>query len=103
MLQVGDIRLDPEGRTLFYNGDATTLTKTETRLLGTLMQRPGEVVTTQALMKEVWDTDYLGDLGTLYFYVYSLRRKIGSERIATHPRLGYALLPQSAGFHSKDS
>ena len=40
------------------------------------MSNGGEVITRKRLMKEVWDTDYLGDTRTLDVHICWLRKKI---------------------------
>ena len=47
-------------------------------------------------MKEVWETNYLGDIRTLYVHIAWLRRKLEEDpstprRIVTHRGLGYQL------------
>jgi two-component system response regulator ArlR len=91
MLQIGDLALDTKNRMLHCNGEAIALTRMEARLLAALMRRAGRLVSTETLMKEVWGTDYLGDLSTLYAHISFLRRKVGRERIVTYRRRGYAL------------
>jgi DNA-binding winged helix-turn-helix (wHTH) protein len=105
MLRVGDISLDVKARTAYRNGNEVPLTATETRLLATLMRQEGEVVSIRQLMRDVWNTDYLGDLRTLRYYVYSLRQKIGATEIVTYRRRGYALMsekPESSGTVSRN-
>jgi DNA-binding response OmpR family regulator len=92
MLQAGDLALDTKNRMLFCNGSTVALTRMEARLLAALMRRSGQVVSTETIMKEVWSTDYLGDLGTLYAHICYLRRKLGPGMIVTCRRRGYALM-----------
>jgi DNA-binding response OmpR family regulator len=92
MLQAGDLALDTKNKMLYRNGDAVALTRMETRLLAALMRRSGQIVSTETIMGEVWGTDYLGDLGTLYAHVCFLRRKLGPGKITTYRRRGYALI-----------
>ena len=47
-------------------------------------------------MKEVWQTNYLGDIRTLYVHIAWLRRKVEEDpsrprRIVTHRGMGYQL------------
>jgi DNA-binding response OmpR family regulator len=48
------------------------------------MARAGQVVTRKALMKEVWETDYLGDTRTLDVHIRWVREKV--EENPTEPR-----------------
>jgi two-component system KDP operon response regulator KdpE len=77
---------------LHCNGETITLRRMETRLLAALMRRAGRLVSTEMLMKEVWGTEYVEDLGTLYAHICFLRRKLGPEKIVTYRRRGYTLI-----------
>ena len=52
------------------------LTPMQCRLLHTFMLHPGEILSRQFLMREVWDTDYTGDTRTLEVHVRWIRKKI---------------------------
>ena len=92
------LRLDAKNKVLYPQDDdnGIALTKVETRLLAALMRQSGRIVSTETLMREVWQTGYLGDLGTLYAHISLLRRKIGPGKIVTYRRRGYALLENDA-------
>jgi DNA-binding response OmpR family regulator len=75
-LQAGDLTLDLDARCVVKDGVAKHLTFKECALLELLMNNGGEVITRKRLMKEVWDTDYLGDTRTLDVHVRWLREKI---------------------------
>ena len=40
------------------------------------MSNPGQVLSRKELMKDIWDTDYLGDTRTLYVHIRMLRERI---------------------------
>ncbi len=98
-MQVGDLKLDVEHRLLYLNGTGSAplrLDLMETRLLATLMESPGQVVSRAHLMRAVWQTDYLDDTRTLDVHICWLRRKVEDDpahprRIITHRNLGYQL------------
>ena len=84
-LQTGSIRLEHR---LLYLGDGrppVVCSPKEARLLATLMQHSGRVVSRAQLMKEVWQTDYLGDTRTLDVHICLLRQKL--EQDPANPRL----------------
>jgi len=72
-LRVGDITLDGLTRRVQRSGRAAHLTPKEFRLLYLLMLHAGEVLNRRIIMKEVWDTDYLGDTRTLDVHVRWVR------------------------------
>lgn len=85
-------------RDLYMVGDEIPikLLPREARLLAALMRYPGEIVSRATLMKQVWETDYLGDTRTLDVHICWLRRKIEEDPtrpqiIVTHRGMGYRL------------
>jgi DNA-binding response OmpR family regulator len=59
-----------------------------------LMAHPGKVLTHEAIMKKVWETDYTEDLRTLHVHVSWLRKKIEDDpkqpvRLRTVRGVGY--------------
>jgi DNA-binding response OmpR family regulator len=84
-IHAGSLRL--EGRRL-YLGESTTpvsFTPKEAHLLAILMQHPGQVISRARIMREVWQTDYLGDTRTLDVHICWLRQKLEAD--PTRPQL----------------
>ena len=84
-LKVGSLRLEDRYLYLGNSQPPIKLTPREAHLLAILMQHPGQVVKRATLMKEVWQTDYLGDTRTLDVHICWLRKKL--EEDPTRPRL----------------
>jgi two-component system response regulator RegX3 len=78
-LRAGDLTLDLDERCVVRDGDPIHLTFKECALLEILIRNGGEVLTRKQLMKEVWDTDYLGDTRTLDVHIRWLRTKIEAK------------------------
>ena len=98
ILQDCDLVLDTKHRLLHPNGcdEPIRPTPMESRLLATLMEQPGRILSRAHLVKRVWRTDYLRDTRTLVVHVCWLRRKLEYDpshprRIVTHRGLGYEL------------
>ena len=94
LLTVGAISLDLEKRKLMRGSKTFQLTPKEFMLLKILMGRPGQMVTRKTLMKEVWDTDYLGDTRTLDVHIRWVREKVEDnpskpQRLVTSRGQGY--------------
>jgi DNA-binding response OmpR family regulator len=83
-LVVGDLRLDPRGRTAHLGDEPLELSPREFDLLAYLMARPGEVVTKRELLAEVWRVSYGGGEKTIDVHLSWLRRKLGET--AQEPR-----------------
>lgn len=95
ILQVGDIQMNCRTR-LVRRGDAPyqKLTPKQAKLLETLMRHAGQVLTRRYLMKQVWQTDYMGDTRTLDVHIRWVREKIEPNPskpiyITTKRREGY--------------
>ena len=69
MLNTGD-------GTLTYEDSRIDLTKNEFRLLLTLMQNRGKIVSREKLMEALWETDSFVDENTLTVNVNRLRKKL---------------------------
>ncbi len=78
-LRACDLTLDLGKRCVVKDGVEKHLTFKECALLKTFMSNGGEVLTRKRLMKEVWDTDYLGDTRTLDVHIRWLREKIEDD------------------------
>jgi two-component system, OmpR family, response regulator RegX3 len=78
-LEIGDLEVDAKSWTARKAGERLDLTRREFELLRVLVQRAGEVVTREQLMREVWDTTWLGATKTLDVHVSTLRRKLADD------------------------
>jgi two-component system alkaline phosphatase synthesis response regulator PhoP len=78
-LRAGNLILDLDARCVIKSGEAMHLTFKECALLNLFMSNGGEVMTRKRLMKEVWQTDYLGDTRTLDVHIHWLRKKIEDD------------------------
>ena len=92
---VGGLRLDALSRRAWSGAEELTLRAKEFDLLARLMINPGEVVTREDLMADVWDENWFGSTKTLDFHIAALRRKIDdpgeASRITTLRGVGYRL------------
>lgn len=83
-LRVGDVTLDLLKRQVQRSGRSEHLTPKGSALLHLLMQHPHEVLTRRAIMKNVWDTEYLGDTRTLDVHVRWLRECLEDDPSRPH-------------------
>jgi DNA-binding response OmpR family regulator len=93
LLTTGDLVLDLRTRHVSVDGRATTLSSREFTLLEVLMRHPGQVLSQVQLLDLVWGYGFDGASNVVETYIRHLRRKIGTERIATVRRAGYRLVP----------
>ena len=95
VLECGGAVLDIPGGALVYGEGRAELTKNELRILQALMEKHGSVVSRDALMLRLWQTDSFVDENTLTVNVTRLRRKLEAlglgDFIKTRKGLGYII------------
>ena len=94
ILEVGDVRLDPERHEVHVRNLPVSLPLKEFELLELLLANAGRVLTRETLIDRVWGPHYVGDTKTLDVHVKRLRSKIEDDpsnprRITTIRGLGY--------------
>ncbi|MCR5529607.1 MAG: response regulator transcription factor [Saccharofermentans sp.] len=87
--------LNTNDNTLSYNGEKIELSRNEYRILLTLMENKGKVVSREKLMEALWETDCFVDENTLTVNVGRLRKTLESvglnDLIKTKFGVGYIL------------
>jgi len=96
VLRVGDVIFKIKQRCVIRGERETHLTPRQARLLELFMRHPGEILTRAFLMKQVWETDYVGDTRTLDVHIHWVRKAIEEDPaspvyLRTIRRLGYRL------------
>src|SRR5680860_611384 len=79
MFSVQGVDLDATTRRVWRNGDEIRLSNKEFDLLQALISRPGEIVTRDELMREVWQTTFWTSAKTIDVHLGWLRRKLGDD------------------------
>ena len=79
MFTVQGVRVDPVTRQVWRDGQEIRLSRKEFDLLHALIRRPGEVVTRETLMNEVWHTTFWTSAKTIDVHLGWLRRKLGDD------------------------
>lgn len=97
-LRIGAWCVDPRTRQMSRQGERVRVEARTLRLLMYLAERPGEVVSMDELLNEVW-SGVLVSPDSVYQGVAALRRMLGDDPkqpqyIATVPRLGYRMVAQ---------
>ena len=75
----GDLRIDPEARTVSVAGEPVELTRTEFDLLDALSSRPNLAWSRRQLIEQVWDTAWVGDEHIVDVHVAHVRQKLGDN------------------------
>ncbi|MDQ0340520.1 DNA-binding response OmpR family regulator [Caldalkalibacillus uzonensis] len=85
-IRLGDVVIDTAQAQVFKQGEAVLLTSLEYRLLLTLANHPGQVLSRKQILEHIWDVagDFVND-NTLSVYIKRLREKIEDD--PHHPKL----------------
>ncbi len=99
-LQDGNLQLDLRSRRASRAGGDLQLTAREFDLLAYLVGHPGQALTREQLLREVWDWNY-GDKSTVTVHVRRLREKVEADpadpqRLRTVWGVGYRWDPATA-------
>ena len=91
VLQVGDATLDLRTRRLSVDGRTLELSAREFSMAELFFRHPGQVLTREQLLSNVWGYDYDPGSNVVDVYVGYLRKKLGKGRIKTVRGMGYRL------------
>jgi DNA-binding response OmpR family regulator len=91
-LHAAGVTVDVAARRAYRDGRELVLRPKEFDLLALLIAQAGRAVTRERIMREVWDTEWVGSTKTLDTHVLTLRQKLGApEAITTLRGVGYRL------------
>jgi len=96
---VGGVPVDIARRRVFVGDAEVHLTRTEYKLLTTLIRHAGKVLTHRQLLQEVWGPPYAEQTHYLRVYMGQLRHKLEADParprfLLTEPGVGYRLLAE---------
>lgn len=91
--------VDCQQQQVLRNNKHYSFTPKEFKLLHLLIKNQGQVLSRKAIMKTVWETDYMGDTRTLDVHIRWLREKIETnpskpEHLLTVRGVGYRLVTE---------
>ncbi|MFC1888386.1 response regulator transcription factor [Thermodesulfobacteriota bacterium] len=97
---IGDFRIDPASRSIYFHNDALELTPVEFDILACLARAAGRVLTRDQLLDHVAGRDYEVFDRSIDVHISSLRRKLGDDPrtprfIKTVRSVGYMFLEQA--------
>ena len=92
----GDVTIDLAERRVSRAGQPIHLSPTEFRLLAALAERPGHILSPEALLVHVWGNEYADDVENVKRYIHYLRQKLEADPdqpqlILTERGFGYFL------------
>jgi two-component system, OmpR family, KDP operon response regulator KdpE len=98
VVEVGELTVDLEKRSVTVAGEPVQLTPTEFSLLALFVRNEGKLLTHPTILREVWGPAYGDESHYLHVFVSQLRRKIEPDParpryLLTEPGAGYRLVP----------
>lgn len=79
MMSVQGVDLDANARRVWRDGVEIRMSNKEFELLHALISRPGEIVTREELMRDVWHTSFWTSAKTIDVHLGWVRRKLGDD------------------------
>ena len=89
VLEAGDIALDLRTRQAIVDGETFDLSAREFALAEVFFRHPGQVLSREQLLSQVWGYDFDPGSNVVDVYVGYLRKKLGKRRIASVRGMGY--------------
>ena len=101
VVNLGNVTIDFEKRTVLVNGEGIYLTRIEWLLLSQLINNAGRLMLYEELLTWVWGPEYRDDVQILRTWISRLRNKLESDPnnpklIRTVPKAGYIIDQPSA-------
>ncbi|WP_102141400.1 response regulator transcription factor [Mycobacterium hubeiense] len=91
VLSFGGLRLDLRTRRARVGDQTVDLSAREFALVETFLRHPGQVLSREQLLSQVWGYDFDPGSNVVDVYVRYLRRKLGADRFVTLRGMGYRL------------
>ena len=79
MMSVQGVEVDPNARRVWRDGVEIRMSNKEFDLLQALISRPGEIVTREELMRDVWQTNFWTSAKTIDVHLGWVRKKLGDD------------------------
>jgi two-component system KDP operon response regulator KdpE len=97
VIEIGELIVDLDKRSVTFAGDPIALTPNEFDLLRLFAQNEGKLLTHPAILRAVWGPAYDAESHYLHVYVSQLRRKLEPDParpryLLTEPGAGYRLV-----------
>jgi DNA-binding response OmpR family regulator len=89
VLEAGDVALDLRTRQAILDGETFDLSAREFALAEVFFRHPGQVLSREQLLSQVWGYDFDPGSNVVDVYVGYLRKKLGKRRIVSVRGMGY--------------
>ncbi len=79
VIEAGGLAIDPERRTVEWNGECVELTPKEFDILYFLASHPRKVFSVEHIFRQVWGEAYYDSSNTVMVHIRTLRKKLGED------------------------
>ncbi|GAA0895098.1 response regulator transcription factor [Streptomyces asiaticus] len=97
-VRIGDLTVDTAARRCLLGDREVELRPKEFDLLAVLVRHPGEAISRESLMAQVWDENWFGPTKTLDVTMSSLRRRLQAAASAVHAPVALPALTTLRGY-----
>ena len=99
-IRIGELHINPASHSVQISHAIVHLTPKEFDLLHALAMKPGQVVSMNELLSQIWGAEYMGQPQVVYVHLRSLRQKIEidpsrPQKIVSVRGVGYKLVPEA--------
>jgi two-component system alkaline phosphatase synthesis response regulator PhoP len=88
-LETGQLLIDREKYTVFYNDQEISLAKKEFELLSLLASKPGKVFLRNEILSRIWGSEVIVGDRTIDVHIRKIRQKLNLDCITTVKGVGY--------------
>lgn len=96
VMECNNLIIDMNSMNVYYGNESSMLTKNEFRILKTLIENQGKVVSRENLMKQLWNEDIYVNENALTVNINRLRKKLenmgAKDFINTKKGIGYVVI-----------
>ena len=89
VIEIGDIKIDPDQYLVYYKEEPISLAKKEFELISYLASKPGRVFLRNEILNQIWGSEVIVGDRTIDVHVRKIRQKLGIDCITTVKGVGY--------------
>ena len=89
VIEIGDVKIDPDQYLVYYKDEPISLAKKEFELISYLASKPGRVFLRNEILNQIWGSEVIVGDRTIDVHVRKIRQKLGIECITTVKGVGY--------------
>ncbi len=89
VIEIGDVKIDPDQYLVYYKDEPISLAKKEFELISYLASKPGRVFLRNEILNQIWGSEVIVGDRTIDVHVRKIRQKLGIDCITTVKGVGY--------------